>query len=135
MPTRSPFGWPGLRTEASGTLAERIASFAVDEPLPPAARALQPLPPARLSVADAFAGSGAGRVATSEVERRRASAGASTRDALRMGASAGAVSGFADAVVYPASEEEVVAALKVATRERIALVPYGGGTSVTDSTA
>jgi alkyldihydroxyacetonephosphate synthase len=42
----------------------------------------------------------------------------------------GAPSGAPDAVVYPSSHEQVLAVLSVCTAERVAVVPFGGGTSI-----
>src|SRR6266545_583410 len=38
-----------------------------------------------------------------------------------------------DLVVYPATDEEVTALVEAATRHDVCLVPYGGGTNVTDA--
>ena len=62
-------------------------------------------------------------------DRLRASVGASTRDTLRAGSSAGPLEAC-DCVLYPRTEEEVVAALRFAEAHRVAIVPYGGGTAV-----
>ena len=43
---------------------------------------------------------------------------------------AGAPSGAPDAVVYPSSHEQVLSVLAVCGAERIAVVPFGGGTSI-----
>jgi alkyldihydroxyacetonephosphate synthase len=63
--------------------------------------------------------------AESRVRRTR---GKSTPDLLRL--RAGDVDDAPDAVVLPRSHEEVLAILRVCTDQRIAVVPYGGGTSV-----
>ena len=42
----------------------------------------------------------------------------------------GAPSGAPDAIVYPSSHEQVLAVLSVCTAERVAVVPFGGGTSI-----
>jgi len=43
---------------------------------------------------------------------------------------AGAPLGGPDAVVYPATHEQVLAVLAVCSQERVAVVPFGGGTSI-----
>ena len=43
---------------------------------------------------------------------------------------AGAPHGAPDAVVFPASHEEVLAVLAICSAERVAVVPFGGGTSI-----
>ena len=55
--------------------------------------------------------------------------GKSTPDLLR--ARAGDLSDAPDAVVRPGSHEDVVALLAWATKNRVAVTPFGGGTSVT----
>src|SRR4029079_5474489 len=54
--------------------------------------------------------------------------GKSTPDLLR--ARAGGLSDAPDAVVRPASHEDVVALLAWATKNRVAVTPFGGGTCV-----
>jgi alkyldihydroxyacetonephosphate synthase len=54
--------------------------------------------------------------------------GRSTPDLLRL--RAGDARDAPDVVVFPASHEDVLEILSLASRERIAVVPYGGGTSV-----
>ncbi|WP_327591058.1 FAD-binding oxidoreductase [Nonomuraea sp. NBC_00507] len=67
-------------------------------------------------------------VLTSRADRVRHTRGKSTPDLLRMRAGDG--SDAPDAVVLPGSHEEVAALLRLCTTERIAVVPFGGGTSV-----
>ncbi len=67
-------------------------------------------------------------VRTDEITRIEHSAGKSYLDLVRM--RAGAPQGAVDAVVYPASHEEVLAVLAVCAAERVAVVPFGGGTSI-----
>jgi alkyldihydroxyacetonephosphate synthase len=54
--------------------------------------------------------------------------GKSYVDLVRM--RAGAPLGAPDAVVFPASHEEVAAVLSICSAERVAVVPFGGGTSI-----
>ena len=71
---------------------------------------------------------GAGHLATDPEARIRHLRGKSTPDllALRLGDTADAP----DGVVWPGSHEEIVEILRLCTTERIAVVPFGGGTSV-----
>ncbi|MFI7698826.1 FAD-binding oxidoreductase [Nonomuraea sp. NPDC049480] len=71
---------------------------------------------------------GAEHVLTSHEARVRHTRGKSTPDLLRMRAGDG--SDAPDAVVLPGSHEEVAGLLGLCARERIAVVPFGGGTSV-----
>jgi alkyldihydroxyacetonephosphate synthase len=59
-------------------------------------------------------------------ERAFHASGRSYRDLLRL--RAGDLSTAPDAVVYPRGTEEVLAVLALAAKERIAVVPFGGGT-------
>jgi len=63
-----------------------------------------------------------------EPARLAHAAGKSTVDLLDL--RAGHAADAPDAVVRPAGHDEIVAVLRVATRHRIAVVPFGGGTSV-----
>ncbi|AQZ60352.1 Alkyldihydroxyacetonephosphate synthase [[Actinomadura] parvosata subsp. kistnae] len=67
-------------------------------------------------------------VRTGHEDRVRHTRGKSTPDLLRMRAGDG--SAAPDAVVLPGSHEEVAELLRVCSRERVAVVPFGGGTSV-----
>ena len=71
---------------------------------------------------------GEGYVRTSAEDRIRHTRGKSTVDLLRI--RAGAVHDAPDVVVVPGSHDEVLAILDWCTRQRIAVVPFGGGTSV-----
>ncbi|QFY14735.1 FAD-binding protein [Nonomuraea phyllanthi] len=71
---------------------------------------------------------GAAHVLTSHGARVRHTRGKSTPDLLRMRAGDG--SDAPDAVVLPGSHDEVAELLRVCSAERIAVVPFGGGTSV-----
>jgi alkyldihydroxyacetonephosphate synthase len=89
------------------------------------------LPPVRLS-ADArerfTALLGADRVRDDAYERAFHALGRSYHDVLRM--RAGDLSTAPDAVLYPRSGDEVLGVLAAAAELGIAVVPYGGGTSV-----
>jgi alkyldihydroxyacetonephosphate synthase len=71
---------------------------------------------------------GIDHVLVDEQSRRLHTRGKSTPDLLR--ARAGDLSDAPDAVVRPADHVEVQATLELAARHRLAVVPFGGGTSV-----
>ena len=68
-------------------------------------------------------------VLTDDTRRRLRTRGKSTPDLLR--ARAGDLTDAPDAVLRPADAGEVQGVLDVAARHRVAVVPFGGGTSVT----
>ena len=72
---------------------------------------------------------GAEHVRTDDDTRRLRTRGKSTPDLLR--ARSGDLSDAPDAVVRPSSHEEVAAVLDLAVEHHLAVVPFGGGTSVT----
>ncbi|MCW2866313.1 MAG: putative FAD-linked oxidoreductase, partial [Marmoricola sp.] len=72
---------------------------------------------------------GPAHVLTDDATRRLRTRGKSTPDLLR--ARAGDLADAPDAVVRPASHDEVVAVLAWAVDHHVAVVPFGGGTSVT----
>jgi alkyldihydroxyacetonephosphate synthase len=71
---------------------------------------------------------GAGRVRSDPEARIRHTRGKSTADLLRI--RAGDAVDAPDAVVLPGSHAEVVEVLEVCSEHRVAVVPFGGGTSV-----
>jgi alkyldihydroxyacetonephosphate synthase len=71
---------------------------------------------------------GAGHVGDDRLTRVTHAAGRGYPDLVRL--RAGDASGAPDAVVYPGSAEEVAAVLRVCAQEQVAVVPFGGGTSV-----
>ncbi|GAA2675735.1 FAD-binding oxidoreductase [Nonomuraea recticatena] len=71
---------------------------------------------------------GAAHVRTDHESRVRHTRGKSTPDLLRM--REGDASDAPDAVVLPAGHEEVLRVLEVCSAHRVAVVPFGGGTSV-----
>ena len=90
------------------------------------------LPPSRLTddvLLDLAAVVGEQHVHTDDATRRLRTRGKSTPDLLR--ARAGDLADAPDAVVRPDGHEQVAALLGVAERHRLAVVPFGGGTSVT----
>jgi len=89
------------------------------------------LPDCRLSLQDRVELSGvvgANQVRDNVNERVFHATGRSYHDLLRL--RAGDVSSAPDAVIYPRSTAEVLAVLACASRKRMAVVPYGGGTSM-----
>lgn len=80
------------------------------------------------ALADLAAVVGPEHVLTDDGSRRSRTRGKSTPDLLR--ARAGDLSDAPDAVVRPGDHDQVEALLAVAGRHRIAVVPFGGGTSV-----
>jgi alkyldihydroxyacetonephosphate synthase len=72
---------------------------------------------------------GADHVRTDDETRRLRTRGKSTPDLLR--ARSGDLADAPDAVVRPGSHDEVAAVLAIAVERHLAVVPFGGGTSVT----
>lgn len=94
------------------------------------------LPPVGLAdglLASLRAAVGDGAVLTDDATRRLRTRGKSTPDLLR--ARAGDLADAPDAVVRPASHEDVAAVLAWAVAHHVAVVPFGGGTSVTGGLA
>jgi alkyldihydroxyacetonephosphate synthase len=71
---------------------------------------------------------GSDHVCTDPESRRLRTRGKSTPDLLR--ARTGDLSDAPDAVVRPGGHDDVRAVLEIAVRHRVAVVPFGGGTSV-----
>ncbi len=117
-----PYIWPYL-TEQLG-LPEAEHTPAVD----PATLVLRPsrLPAAALAALRAALGEAG--VVTDDRARLAHSLGQSYRDALRL--RTGQVDSPTDAVLLPATEAQVVTSLALAVAHGLAVVPYGGGTSV-----
>ncbi len=89
------------------------------------------LRPSRLTagVASALAGIvGEGGVSTEGPDRAVRSLGKGYKDAVRI--RQGQVSKPTDVVVWPRNEDQVRAVVELAAREGIAVIPFGGGTSV-----
>jgi len=110
---------------ALAMLAERAGAA---EPSPPVAlEDVELRPPAELP--DALAAAvGTGNVLDGPENRLRHAAGMSYPDLVRL--RTGRVEDAPDAVVVPPDPEAVAALLEVCGRERVAVVPFGGGTSV-----
>jgi len=98
---------------------------------PPAALAEFTVPASRFTgtALDAVTGVvGAAHIRTDDESRIRHTRGKSTPDLLRI--RTGEVADAPDAVVLPADHDEVLAVLRACTEHRVAVVPFGGGTSV-----
>jgi alkyldihydroxyacetonephosphate synthase len=104
---------------------------------PPVALADLDVPATRLGadVLDALADAAGGpeHVRTGAADRVRHTRGKSTPDLLRI--RAGEVADAPDAVVLPGGHDEVLAVLRACAERRVAVVPFGGGTSVTGGLA
>ncbi|MGH3159322.1 MAG: FAD-binding oxidoreductase, partial [Streptosporangiaceae bacterium] len=119
-----------LTAQVRGLLADFLG--ATLRPVPSVPQSDVVLAPSRLSPAalQAFAGAvSPDQVHRDRNARLRRAGGKSTTDLLRR--RAGDAAGAPDAVITPGTHDEVVAVLEVASRERVAVVPFGGGTSVT----
>ncbi len=128
------WGWGAA--EAHGPLTEGTASllnqiFGISGEVGPNERPLPAAPAARLSpelTQQLGEIVGAEHVRTDDRSRTLHTRGKSTLDLLR--ARAGDLVDAPDAVVLPGSHEEVLALLQACSQARIAVVPFGGGTSV-----
>ncbi|MUL43774.1 FAD-binding oxidoreductase [Streptomonospora sp. PA3] len=118
-------------SESQRDLIERVLGAAPGDALPRTAESDLRLPPgalpdsARTALAEAV---GAEHVDTGPAARIRHTGGKSTPDLLRR--RAGDVAAAPDAVVLPADHDEVAAVLAVCAEHGVAVVPFGGGTSV-----
>jgi alkyldihydroxyacetonephosphate synthase len=134
------WGWgdpehpPALPTHALDFLRHSVGLG--EQPRPPvalgqvrlAATALAPATLTRLAeIVDAH------NVRDGHAERVLHAAGKGYPDLVRL--RAGEPEGAPDAVVYPASHEQLQALLKLCTEESLAVVPFGGGTSVVGGVA
>jgi alkyldihydroxyacetonephosphate synthase len=129
------WGWgedghpPGLPAHALAFLAETVG--VASRPRPPVALDAVALHPATLDDASAaelrelLGGDG---LRQSRRERIAHAAGKGYPDLVRL--RAGAPEGAPDAVAYPSSHEQLRAALELCARRSLAVVPFGGGTSV-----
>jgi alkyldihydroxyacetonephosphate synthase len=71
---------------------------------------------------------GAGAVSTDSEDRAFFSLGKGYTDLVRM--RRGDITNATDAIVRPGDEQQVLAVLRFAARRRLAVIPFGGGTSV-----
>lgn len=129
------WGWgdPRRGPELSPSALELIREHVglAGRPRPPVALGAVKLPPARLreQTADALRRIvGADGVRTDSRERILHAAGKGYADLVRM--RAGAPQAAPDAVVLPASHAHVRALLELCAESSLALIPFGGGTSV-----
>jgi alkyldihydroxyacetonephosphate synthase len=72
--------------------------------------------------------SGAGAVSTDSEDRAFFSLGKGYTDLVRM--RRGDITNATDAIVRPGDEQQVLAVMRLAARHRLAVIPFGGGTSV-----
>lgn len=137
-PAQMPFaGWgdpsqrAGLPDHARSWLRRTLGVLPADSrPQPPAAEAVN-VPDSRLSqpmLADLGQAVGPEHVLTGAVDRALHAGGKSYLDLLRR--RAGDAAHAPDAIVLPGTAEEVAALLHAAVSHGIAVVPFGGGTSV-----
>lgn len=138
MPDRPAMRWwgwgdpahpPSLGAGALEFLREHVGVAAM--PRPPVALDAVALEPSALSdVALAALRGVVGKegVRTDHHERVGHAAGKGYPDLLRL--RKGAPEGAPDAIVYPTERGQLLALLEACARERIAVVPFGGGTSV-----
>ncbi|MBL7497669.1 FAD-binding oxidoreductase [Frankia sp. CNm7] len=129
------YGWRRAGEEARLPPAARELLVAglgfADRPSPPVELAAVRLAPSKLpepARADLVRVLGAEHVRTDHEWRVRHSRGRSTLDLLAL--RAGDASAAPDAVLTPASHDEVAAVLAACAEHRVAVVPFGGGTSV-----
>ncbi|GLW07677.1 alkyldihydroxyacetonephosphate synthase [Microtetraspora sp. NBRC 13810] len=128
-------GWgdPAKAADLPGPVRDLLAeTLGVRAPgRPPAALGDVRLPPVALPaglLAGLGALAGAGGLRTDDEARIGHTRGRSTPDLLRM--RAGDAADAPDAVLLPGSHDEVEEALRYCSAHRIAVVPFGGGTSV-----
>jgi alkyldihydroxyacetonephosphate synthase len=126
------WGWgdpsiePELDGEALATLRERVGEL---EPWPLAAELERfELPEAQALPPALFEAVGDANVFTDTEDRVRHATGCGYADLARL--RGGRLDTAPDAVLLPADAEAVRRALEICAAERIAVVPYGGGTSV-----
>jgi alkyldihydroxyacetonephosphate synthase len=129
------WGWgdpahpPVLPAHALGWLRENVGLAA--RPYPPVALGRVRLPAARVpqqALAALRDVVGAEHVRDGHTERVLHAAGKGYPDLVRL--RAGKPEGAPDAVLYPAGHEQLRALLELCARSSLAVVPFGGGTSV-----
>jgi alkyldihydroxyacetonephosphate synthase len=145
VPAMRWWGWgdparpPALGPRALALVRETVGTAGGApgaRPRPPVALASVRLEPATLperAHAELAAILGAGGVRVEHAERVAHAAGRSYPDLVRL--RAGEPEGAPDAVVYPSRPEHVRAILEVCARRAVAVVPFGGGTSVVGGVA
>ncbi len=130
----NPAAPPALPSHALGFLREEVGT--APRPRPPVALEHVQLEPSRLSAAAlsalrAIVGAEAAR--DDHGERVLHAAGKGYPDLVRL--RTGTPQGAPDAVVCPADHDQVRAVLELCGRESLAVVPFGGGTSVVGGVA
>jgi alkyldihydroxyacetonephosphate synthase len=123
-----------LGATALDYLRERVGLR--EPPLPPVALERVRLPATRLPAGTLDrlrAILGADGLSTEHHDRVVHSAGKGYPDLVRI--RAGAPEGAPDAILFPRSHEQIVALLELASRDSLAVVPFGGGTSVVGGVA
>ncbi|MEU4222604.1 FAD-binding protein, partial [Actinoplanes sp. NPDC026623] len=110
-----------------GVTALLGTALGVSAPTPGAHAAVLPRTTLDAPVLDALRAA-CGRLDTDDAARLAYAAGKSTEDLLRL--RAGDATGAPDAVARPGGHDEVEALLAACARHRVAVVPFGGGTSV-----
>ena len=125
------WGWgpvgrrPGLSSDGLALLRAELGEV---EPRPPVGLDEVTLPQARPLPGAVTAAVGEEAVLTGVEDRLRHAAGKGYPDLIRL--RAGAPEDAPDAVLLPAGPAEVDAVLRACAREHVAVVPFGGGTSV-----
>ncbi|MFE3500949.1 FAD-binding oxidoreductase [Kitasatospora sp. NPDC059160] len=127
------WGDPALAKELSadikGLLAAALGVTGDAAPGPSAAEVvLRPTRATAEDVAALAAAVGGEHVSTADADRLPRAGGKSTPDLLRRRSRA--EQDAPDAVLLPGSEQEIAAVLAVCAERRLAVVPFGGGTSV-----
>jgi alkyldihydroxyacetonephosphate synthase len=134
------WGWgdparaPGLPPHALGFLRETVGI--APQPCPPVALEHVRLGPSELpggAFAELRALLGEAAVRDGHAERVAHAAGKGYPDLVRL--RAGEPAGAPDAVVYPSHPEQLRGVLEICARRSLALVPFGGGTSVVGGVA
>jgi alkyldihydroxyacetonephosphate synthase len=127
-----PFRWGAQDVALPEAAAPALAALGVHAPAhgpvdPTAIELAQSALPddARAALEQAV---GADHVSTASADRIAHTRGWSTPDLLKL--RAGDATDAPDAIVFPGSHDEVVRVLEVCTQQRIAVVPFAGGTSV-----
>jgi alkyldihydroxyacetonephosphate synthase len=134
------WGWgapahaPGLPAHALEFLRETVGI--AERPRPPVALSRVQLPAPRIlpaALASLREVVGAAHVRDGHAERVLHAAGKGYPDLVRL--RAGEPEGAPDAIVYPGSHEQLRALLELCARSSLAVVPFGGGTSVVGGVA